>query len=773
MAAVPDLSSTLRQAPAPSSRLKVCLVTSFPPSRGDLNEYGFHLASALREHADVELLVLADETPVDEEPVDFSVERCWRFNSLLTPARLLTAIRKANPDVVWFNMGFSTFAREPLPAFLSIAGPALSRMSGFYTHVTLHTIFERINLRDAGVRMPRLYRTAGRVATHVLLRANDVTVLLPSYRSELLKKYRVHTERVHFRPHGTFSAGLPPNYTTETGTDAKAEKAVLAFGYWGTYKRLELVLNSWADINKDLPNAKLLIAGIDHPSTPGYLKSLQQRCGTNGNIRFLGYVPESDLPELFRAASLLVLPYSSAAGTSGVVHQACEYGLPMVAAGIPEIKELAHEYGVAAEFYSPEDGSALRTHIVRLLKSDEMRRRMAVQNLKAGKSMQMSQVVGGYLDLFKTRTRRRLHTKRHTIESQNPLAQAVGNWLLHSGIEEKNGGVARYHLWDEHRNTPVSTEITGYCASALVFLYQRTADARYLDSALKKARVLAENAWDASTSAMPFECEGNPRYSYFFDNGIIVRGLLAVWRKRPDSHVLSVAMKCGESMYHDFYDGRDFNPILSLPDKKPLPRERARWSRHSGCYQLKAALAWQELWQATADERYRTWYRNLLHSSLASHLSFLPGSENEDLVMDRLHAYSYFLEGLLPAISDPLCQEAMQVGIDRVQSYAEQISPQFLRSDVLAQILRVRIFADRAGVVPVNQEEATREAGLIRTFQSDDSDVRLNGGFWFGRKHGKLQPFMNPVSTVFCYQALDMWERFKQGSSDFYWQELI
>ena len=141
--------------------------------------------------------------------------------------------------------------------------------------------------------------------------------------------------------------------------------------------------------------------------------------------------------------------------------------------------------------------------------------------------------------------------------------------------------------------------------------------------------------------------------------------------------------------------------------------------------------------------------------------------------MDRLHAYTYFLEGLLPAISDPACEEAMRVGIPKVDAYARQIGPQFLRSDVLAQLLRIRIFADQAGIVPLNRDAAAREASLIREFQSNDPDVRLHGGFWFGRKEGKIQPYMNPVSTVFCYQGLDMWDRVQQEFSDFHWQDLI
>jgi glycosyltransferase involved in cell wall biosynthesis len=734
-----------------------------------LNEYGYHLASALREHPEVELLVLADEISADGESKEFHVQRCWRFNSWLTPARLWRAIRKADPDVVWFNMGFSTFARQPVPAFLSIAGPALSRISGFYTHVTLHTVFERISLRDAGVRMPRVYRAAGRLATSVLLRANDVTVLLPSFRLELLKKYKAKSDRIHFRPHGIFS----PERSPALRNGNYKEPTALAFGYWGTYKRLDVLLERWREINKELPDAKLLIAGIDHPSAPGYLDSLKRKYVLNANINFLGYVPEPDLPKLFRMASLLVLPYSSAAGTSGVVHQACEYGLPMVAADVPEIRELADVYGVAAEFYEPEDGLTLQRQILRILKSPELRANMALQNLNVGSNMQMSQVVGSYVNLFKARTRKPHFRKGNANDPENHLAQSVGNWLMHSGIEESSGGVARYHLWDEHRNKPVSTEITGYCASALTVLYQRTGYSEYLDSAVKKARFLTEQAWDATSLAMPFECEGSPRYSYFFDCGIIVRGLLAVWRKRPDSKVLSIATQCAESMYRDFFDGHDFYPIISLPEKQPRPRDSARWSRSSGCYQLKAALAWQELWHATGDERYATWYRQMLQSSLGSHLSFLPGVDKEDMVMDRLHAYSYFLEGLLPAISEPECQEAMRVGIERVQSYSERIGPRFLRSDVLAQLLRVRIFADQAGTVPLNREAAAREAVSVREFQSDMPEGRLNGGFWFGRNQGAFQPHMNPVSTVFCYQALDMWDRIHKGSCDLHWQELI
>ena len=102
--------------------------------------------------------------------------------------------------MVWFNLLFSTFGNNPVAAFSGLTQPVLSRLSGRYTHVTLHHLMDNINLADSGVRFPRLYRVAGSAATRMLLMANSISVLLPAYRRTLIDKYR--GENVHFRAHG-------------------------------------------------------------------------------------------------------------------------------------------------------------------------------------------------------------------------------------------------------------------------------------------------------------------------------------------------------------------------------------------------------------------------------------------------------------------------------------------------------------------------------------------------------------------------------------------
>jgi glycosyltransferase involved in cell wall biosynthesis len=380
-------------------RMKVLLVTSFPPSRGDLNEYGFHLASALRNNPHVELVILADEIDCGNELDGFPVERCWSFDSIFNPLRLLLAIRKHKPNVVWFNIGFSTFARSPVAAFLALTVPGFARLSGCYTHITLHTIFERINLADAGVRWPAVYRAAGRIGTQLLLLANDVSVLLPSFRDDLVASYGKRAKRVQFRAHGTFEGSMREK---SVGAD-NSKRIILAFGYWGTYKRVDVLLDSMDEVVRAVPNAVLVIAGTNHPSTPGYLESLQKQWAGRSCVRFLGYVPETELPDLFSSASVLALPYTSAAGTSGVMHQACQYGLPMVASSIPEIIEIAEQEKVAVEFYAPDDARTLAAQLIRVLTSGELHGRASEQNLLAAGLTPISEVTNGYVQLFRQR----------------------------------------------------------------------------------------------------------------------------------------------------------------------------------------------------------------------------------------------------------------------------------------------------------------------------------------------------------------------------------
>ena len=340
----------------------------------------------------------------------------------------------------------------------------------------------------------------------------------------------------------------------------------------------------------------------------------------------------------------------------------------------------------------------------------------------------------------------------------------AGEWFLRSGIQQPNGGVARYYRTDLERNHTVSTEITGYAASTFVYLHTTTKDARYLDRARSAARFLTRTAWDSASGTIPFEIDP-PALTYFFDCGIVVRGLVSVWRATADGEFLDAATALGKSMVRDFAseDG-SFHPVLSLPDKRPLARDAGRWSRYPGCYQLKAAMAWWDLLEATADTQFREPYERVLEYSLGACGGFLPGHSERPKVMDRLHAFLYFLEGLLPSAQEARCAAAIRDGIGRVAHHLREIAPEFERSDVYAQLLRMRLYADRVGALPLDIAAAQFEAERLAQFQVAGSDQSA-GGFYFGRKAGTWLPYVNPVSSAFALQALELWDGCRTGTA--------
>jgi len=349
--------------------------------------------------------------------------------------------------------------------------------------------------------------------------------------------------------------------------------------------------------------------------------------------------------------------------------------------------------------------------------------------------------------------------------STTTFLERAGRWFLDSGIQEPGGGVARYRRTDTGANLPVSNEITGYAVSALAWLYARTRRADYLERMLSAARFLSLHAWDEALQAFPFEpAAPGDGFTYFFDAGIIIRGLLAGWRASGEAGLLETAAAAGRAMAADFRTGSCFHPILRLPEKRPVACDH-RWSRSSGCYQLKSAMAWFDLHEQTGETLFSDLYREALEFSLRTHAGFLPGDADPNRVMDRLHAYCYFLEGLLPAIGESECAQTLRDGMVRVAGFLREIGPGFERSDVYAQLLRLRLFADGAGVAPLYREAAAWEADRLAGFQSDDAAPQLAGGFWFGRKGAETLPFINPVSTAFGAQALAMWHDYLAGGT--------
>ena len=459
--------------------MKICLVTAFPPSGRQLNEYGFHLARELQRNPLVNLTILGDKLTNYEWATDkngnalseqkelpgFHVVRCWESSSLASPGNIARAIRRLRPDVVWFNLVYSTFAtpEHPLAAFAGLCTPALTRAMGYFTHVTLHHILEHVDFAGAGVKHERVFRLGSELATRALLRANSVSVLLSSYRRTLMEKYAA--DNVLLGTHGTFAAfPNPPDFSLRGNPDQR----ILAIGHWGTYKRLETLMEAFPAVLRRVPNARLIVAGANHHTKPGYWESIRDTYGVNERIEFRGYVAEEAVPDLFRTSSIVVLPYDSATGSSGPAHQACEYGVPIVSADLSDFREMAADEDMAISFHKTGNAADLAAQLIALLESTAEQRRAAEQNYSAAIRMTMPHVVRHYLRWFElkrrersfdvsTRARLLARWRRQSLGSalHGLPPDALADWGLRSGVFAEADAAPEDGTGAESEDSPV------------------------------------------------------------------------------------------------------------------------------------------------------------------------------------------------------------------------------------------------------------------------------------------------------------------------------
>ena len=402
----------------PKHKLRLGLITTYPPGTGSLNEYAFHFVRAFRTKQEVaELHLFVDELPPGKtyDPAPTEVEQaaaattnghssqatmhfvpCWRFNDLTNVWRILRAVRQAKPDAVLFNIQFASFGDRKVPATLGLLTPALLRLFGIPTIVLLHNIMETVDLKNAGFAerpiIERLIRFIGWIITHFILRAHLVAVTIPKYVEILEERYGA--KNVLLAPHGSFETeSEPPSFELPEGP-----LRIMTFGKFGTYKRVETLVEAFDLLQRQKQaRLELVIAGTNSPNAPSYLENIAEQYAKVPNVRYTGYVAEEDVPQIFGEAAAVVFPYTSTTGSSGVLHQAGDYGKAVVLPKIGDLAELIAEEGYTGEFFEPNDPQSLADAIGRILDAPERRVEMGWQNYLAARGLPLGDVVDWYL----------------------------------------------------------------------------------------------------------------------------------------------------------------------------------------------------------------------------------------------------------------------------------------------------------------------------------------------------------------------------------------
>jgi alpha-maltose-1-phosphate synthase len=142
---------------------------------------------------------------------------------------------------------------------------------------------------------------------------------------------------------------------------------VLLFGKIKPYKGVKILLEAARKVRKKLGNKfRLIIAG---KGSKTFLDSLLR----TDDLEYIhvqnGYIPDIEIPKLFRNAKFLVLPYIDAS-QSGVVSLAYTFSKPVIVSNVGSIAEYV-EHGTTGLIFESGDTEQLSNYIEELVQNND------------------------------------------------------------------------------------------------------------------------------------------------------------------------------------------------------------------------------------------------------------------------------------------------------------------------------------------------------------------------------------------------------------------
>jgi glycosyltransferase involved in cell wall biosynthesis len=206
--------------------------------------------------------------------------------------------------------------------------------------------------------------------------SDHIFVHTEKMKSELMAEFGVREGKVTVIPFGINNA-VPKTEELTPGQARQAlglncsHKVMLFFGNIAPYKGLEYLIDALAEVVKRDANYRLVVAGTIK-RCDDYWQKVQDAINRNGVrariIERIEYIPDEAVELYFKAADVLVLPYTHIF-QSGVLFLGYSFGLPVIATDVGSLREEILE-GRTGFVCRPCDPLSLASAIERYFSSD-------------------------------------------------------------------------------------------------------------------------------------------------------------------------------------------------------------------------------------------------------------------------------------------------------------------------------------------------------------------------------------------------------------------
>ncbi len=203
--------------------------------------------------------------------------------------------------------------------------------------------------------------------------ADIVIQISPAFVPYVTRKFGISNKKIRIVP----NAINPANYNLDADSEAFRRDQKLPRGEWILYvgalinrKGVQTLLSVFPEIIREEPDARLLIVGRG-PLKPQLLGLISQT-GIKQNVFLVEGLSQHELSCAYRLAQLVVLPTLADVAPNAIL-EAMLFHRPVISSSILGILEFFSE---TALLVRPNDRSALKEAILRLLRDEEHRLRL-------------------------------------------------------------------------------------------------------------------------------------------------------------------------------------------------------------------------------------------------------------------------------------------------------------------------------------------------------------------------------------------------------------
>lgn len=247
-----------------------------------------------------------------------------------------------------------------------------------------------VTVHDTFGEYGNIFRLKHKIIKYYFKRCDKIITIAKFWKDDLIYNSGVNEDKIVVILNGVDNRRFKPMKTPEE----KSEQIVLYIGGLERAKGLGVLLRAFRIVISRVNKVKLLIGGKGPHEQ--YFKDLVSKLNIGRFVKFLGFVPEEELPLYYSLADVFVYPTFLGLGLMTLEAMAC--GTPVISTNTCDIPEYLAD---AAILVQPGSIKELADAIISVLTDGNLRKKLIKKGLERARVLTWEETARRTLEIYK------------------------------------------------------------------------------------------------------------------------------------------------------------------------------------------------------------------------------------------------------------------------------------------------------------------------------------------------------------------------------------